>query len=225
MSETKERSAAVEQRVEATHERAVRVAEDTVAALRATGWDFAAVSVAVALPLGGGKATAPGASRFDGDPRLMQAFPHLADALRVMARELDDAHKRSGQPERETGYHHVQERPAVRACRSCGCTDYDCRGCIAKTGAPCFWVAHDLCSACAAATIDGTAPQTMAERWREFEREVELPAENVVARVAMRRAFYAGACSLMDVAPVAPRTTAIVDELREFAASVDRGQA
>jgi hypothetical protein len=25
-------------------------------------------------------------------------------------------------------------------CRVCGCTEADCRGCIAKTGAPCYWV-------------------------------------------------------------------------------------
>lgn len=36
-----------------------------------------------------------------------------------------------------------------RRCRVCGCTDNDCRQCIAKTGKPCYWVAEDLCSACA----------------------------------------------------------------------------
>ncbi len=36
----------------------------------------------------------------------------------------------------------------VRACRVCGCTDNDCRQCIERTGAPCRWVAADLCSAC-----------------------------------------------------------------------------
>lgn len=38
--------------------------------------------------------------------------------------------------------------PAVRTCRVCGCTEADCRQCIAKTGAPCHWVENDLCSAC-----------------------------------------------------------------------------
>lgn len=37
-----------------------------------------------------------------------------------------------------------------RSCRLCGCTDEDCRGCIERTGAPCSWVAEDLCSACQA---------------------------------------------------------------------------
>lgn len=42
-------------------------------------------------------------------------------------------------------------RPAaVRTCRVCGCTDDDCRRCIAKTGRPCHWVEEDLCSACEA---------------------------------------------------------------------------
>lgn len=36
----------------------------------------------------------------------------------------------------------------VRVCRVCGCTDDDCRQCIERTGAPCHWVTHDLCSAC-----------------------------------------------------------------------------
>lgn len=35
-----------------------------------------------------------------------------------------------------------------RKCKVCGCTDKDCRQCIEKTGAPCHWVAEDLCSAC-----------------------------------------------------------------------------
>ena len=38
--------------------------------------------------------------------------------------------------------------PKVRACRTCGCTDADCSGCIEKTGEPCTWVKRDLCSAC-----------------------------------------------------------------------------
>lgn len=38
-------------------------------------------------------------------------------------------------------------RPA-RVCRVCGCTDDDCSQCVEKTGAPCEWVAEDLCSAC-----------------------------------------------------------------------------
>jgi hypothetical protein len=33
-------------------------------------------------------------------------------------------------------------------CRVCGCTDDDCRGCIERTGKPCWWVEPDLCSAC-----------------------------------------------------------------------------
>lgn len=36
-----------------------------------------------------------------------------------------------------------------RRCRLCGCTDDDCSGCIERTGQPCYWVAPDLCSACA----------------------------------------------------------------------------
>ena len=35
-----------------------------------------------------------------------------------------------------------------RRCRECGCTDLDCLGCIERTGAPCWWVEANLCSAC-----------------------------------------------------------------------------
>jgi len=37
----------------------------------------------------------------------------------------------------------------IRSCHQCGCTDEDCSHCIEKTGAPCYWVADNLCSACA----------------------------------------------------------------------------
>jgi hypothetical protein len=39
-------------------------------------------------------------------------------------------------------------KPIVQHCRVCGCTDDDCSQCIEKTGVPCHWVEHDLCSAC-----------------------------------------------------------------------------
>ena len=39
--------------------------------------------------------------------------------------------------------------PKPQVCRVCGCTEADCRQCIAKTGEPCHWVEPDLCSACA----------------------------------------------------------------------------
>lgn len=46
----------------------------------------------------------------------------------------------------------VEEMHAARfagqKCRVCGCTNNDCHHCIARTGAPCSWVKHDLCSAC-----------------------------------------------------------------------------
>lgn len=37
---------------------------------------------------------------------------------------------------------------AAGVCRTCGCTDDDCSGCIERTGEPCHWVEPDLCSAC-----------------------------------------------------------------------------
>jgi hypothetical protein len=43
----------------------------------------------------------------------------------------------------------VASMATVRTCRTCGCTDSDCRQCIERTGKPCHWIAPDLCSACA----------------------------------------------------------------------------
>lgn len=40
-----------------------------------------------------------------------------------------------------------------RRCRACGCTDADCRGCIARIGRPCRWVAADLSSACVGSVL------------------------------------------------------------------------
>ena len=37
-----------------------------------------------------------------------------------------------------------------RTCRRCGCTTFDCGGCVERTGEPCWWAEEDLCSACAA---------------------------------------------------------------------------
>lgn len=42
-----------------------------------------------------------------------------------------------------------------RQCRICGCTEYNCRQCVKKTGSPCWWVEKDLCSACVPAGAGG----------------------------------------------------------------------
>jgi hypothetical protein len=34
-------------------------------------------------------------------------------------------------------------------CKYCGCEDHDCRNCVEKTGAPCFWYDENVCSTCA----------------------------------------------------------------------------
>lgn len=57
--------------------------------------------------------------------------------------------------ERDTAVQYIELRAAmlcepVRRCRVCGCTDWDCRQCIAQTGRPCSWVSDeiDLCTRC-----------------------------------------------------------------------------
>ena len=54
----------------------------------------------------------------------------------------------------------------VRRCRACGCTEDDCRQCVAATGEPCRWVAGepDLCSRCAAPDAAVVATPARARR-------------------------------------------------------------
>jgi hypothetical protein len=40
------------------------------------------------------------------------------------------------------------EIDAQRACRVCGCTEFD--ACVDVLGRACYWVERDLCSGCAA---------------------------------------------------------------------------
>lgn len=60
------------------------------------------------------------------------------------------------------------EFPAMLAptCRLCGCTDDDCRGCIERTGAPCYWIEADLCSACAELILSIVYPAAPPEPLR-----------------------------------------------------------
>lgn len=55
-----------------------------------------------------------------------------------------------------------------QACRVCGCTDWDCTLCIARTGSPCSWVEADLCSACAAEPDDDVAVRITREITASF---------------------------------------------------------
>lgn len=67
--------------------------------------------------------------------------PHLESLVTIVftAKELDEVFP-LGVP--------GEGAETDRSCRVCGCTDLDCRGCIERTGQPCFWVEPDLCSAC-----------------------------------------------------------------------------
>ena len=55
----------------------------------------------------------------------------------------------------------------IQRCRVCGCTNYDCRGCIERTGERCHWVEKDLCSACADEAL---------EAWNNSVAEIENSA-------------------------------------------------
>lgn len=99
-----------------------------VRALRSCGWDFVAVSLwrnVVADYVHGA-----GASMFEVTKALTPSLPRLADNLRVLARELDAAHRSSGAPEVTDGYTHVVGGTTVDArrkgkpCRACS----ECEG-------------------------------------------------------------------------------------------------
>ena len=66
--------------------------------------------------------------------------------------DLEGALARSCGPARQAVIVEIVQRsvkvPGV--CVKCGCTEEDCSGCVARTGAPCSWVdaTRTLCSAC-----------------------------------------------------------------------------
>lgn len=80
--------------------------ERLVGELRAAGWDFALVSIwrqdGSAVVFHGS-----GASGWEASTRITPAVPRIADNLRVLARELDEAHRLSGAPEVVHGSTHV----------------------------------------------------------------------------------------------------------------------
>jgi hypothetical protein len=69
----------------------------------------------------------------------------------------------------------------IRTCRVCGCTDEDCRQCIAKTGEPCHWVEADLCSACQPSHPEFSVCQFFKGGAYEYVRRAVGPEEAVKA--------------------------------------------
>lgn len=64
-----------------------------------------------------------------------------------------------------------KRRAPVRRCRVCGCTDYDCRQCIERTGRPCYWVEDGLCSACAEVTeMKKAEMEEAAELYKQYRQ-------------------------------------------------------
>lgn len=63
----------------------------------------------------------------------------------------------------------------LRACRMCGCTELDCRGCIEKTGKPCSWVEDDLCSACVGkeVNLEDYMPDERHQRLHRFGQDLD----------------------------------------------------
>lgn len=81
-----------------TQAAAVAHVQQALRALRVVGWDFALVSIwrhdGTPIVFHGA-----GASGWEASTVIMEAVPRIADNLRVLARELDEAHRMSGAPE------------------------------------------------------------------------------------------------------------------------------
>lgn len=77
---------------------AVDAVQQVVRGLRELGWDFALVSI---WRHDGSHVVfhGAGASGWEASTRITPAVPRIADNLRVLARELDEAHRLSGAPE------------------------------------------------------------------------------------------------------------------------------
>jgi hypothetical protein len=85
-------------------------------------------------------------------PVLRQAVAELLESAEHSAlqshRAAMNSHGAGYDAGEVSGIRKLLEIITVRRCRVCGCTEADCSQCIGKTGAPCFWVGADLCSAC-----------------------------------------------------------------------------
>lgn len=85
--------------------------------------------------------------RATGRRTTRSASPTTAPASKPVATTSDAAVNAPAKPPLRK----ASRRAEIRRCRTCGCTDDDCRQCIEKTGQACHWIAEDLCSACAPA--------------------------------------------------------------------------
>lgn len=55
-------------------------------------------------------------------------------------------------------------------CRTCGCTDDECSGCVAVIGEPCYWLAPGLCSACGPMELTKAGVAELARLERDLRR-------------------------------------------------------
>jgi len=114
-------------------------------------------------------AAAAGAGAYEGATGHVQLLAEELDSWRAscaaLAAAVDTAHAERDQAlAAAAGLAELVEavRTAVADCTTgrdhdgdgmtcvvCGCTEQDCTGCADRTGQACWWVASDLCSACA----------------------------------------------------------------------------
>lgn len=114
----------------------------------------------------------------------------------------------------------LDEPEALRRCRACGCTDADCSGCVARTGAPCAWVQEDLCSACAMPMR--TRAQVVSGLEDVIQRAPGCSREDLVAILVSRdfaELISASAFAALDTveALALPRACVVEDAAGRFA--------
>lgn len=107
----------------------------------------------------------------------------------------------------------------VRRCRLCGCTDANCDGCVERTGAPCWWVEGDLCSACMVDQIE--AGQILARDSALRLAQAQLLPGVIVALLDRQGNLHAGSAvadhpMAIPMVKLAQRTDVAIDELRGF---------
>jgi len=97
---------------ERTQAEAVLQVQHLVRALRASGWDFAMVSL-WRRDEGPNVFHGAGASYWEASRAILPAVPRIADNTRVLARELDEAHRLTGAPDVADGCSQVIDGTSV----------------------------------------------------------------------------------------------------------------
>lgn len=121
--------------------------------------------------------------------------------------------------------HPLRGHVVVPRCRECGCTDDNCDGCVERTGAPCWWVEENLCSACFPDQLQ--AVQVLARSSALQIAQAQLLPGAIVLLLDRRGNLHAGSAIAdhpiaIPLVKLAEITDEAINKLRGFA--VDDGK-